>query len=168
MYQSHCRQPVVRQRPIRPVYQRRPDSACVLPISSTPHFYAAGGIAKFSLGLSSCTSDPNLHCTTSAPYWNDIRLALRKALGSHIDLGYELRRAISYSESAHNKVFDCILRKEVLAAQCSNETPKKRLFSSMDPVFAAARGAAIITRFCPMLPIPRAGFPDLRPKPQGW
>jgi hypothetical protein len=136
-------------------------TAHVLPISSAAHFYAAAGIANFSLGLSS--DNP-----TDSFYWLQIRLALRRALNSYLSRGHELGRVISYGESAHDEMFDSILTAEVLAAQTSHEPEKQPHFSSNDPVFAAARGAAEFGRVCPKLPSYGTCFPDLRPKMQGW
>ena len=153
-------------------------TAHVLPLSSAPHFYAASGIANFSLGLlSSRRHHPALSPLSphgpayNSPYWFQIRLALRTALDSYLDRGHELGRVISYGESAHDEVFDSILRQEALAAQSSDEPERRRQppqFSSHDPVFAAARGAAVFARFCPKLPSYVSCFPDLRPRMQGW
>jgi hypothetical protein len=143
-------------------------TAHVLPIWSAPSFYAAVGIANFSLGLSSCASDTELDCPASASYWSDIRLELRRALNSYFNRGHELGRVVSFGESAHNSIFDSILREEVLSAQSSNETLKRPVFTSFDPVFVAARGATIFARICLTLRFPDACFPDLTPKMQGW
>jgi hypothetical protein len=65
-------------------------------------------------------------------------------------------------------MFDSILREEVLAAQISGKPGNQPQFSSNDPVFAAARGAAEFARYCPKLPSYGSCFPDLRPKMPGW
>jgi hypothetical protein len=65
-------------------------------------------------------------------------------------------------------MFDSILREEVLAAQFSDEPEQQPQFSSNDPIFAAAKGAAEFARFCPKLPSYGSCFPDLRPRMQGW
>ena len=156
-------------------------TAHVLPLSSAPHFFAASGIANFSLGLLSSFNhhhhNPQLSqlspygpAANNSPYWFQIRLALRAALDSYLDRGQELGRVISYGESAHNEVFDAILREEVLAAQSPDEPERQQpQFSSDDPVFAAARGASVFARFCHTLPSYGSScFPDLRPQMQGW
>ncbi|KAI9821646.1 MAG: hypothetical protein M1827_002227 [Pycnora praestabilis] len=145
-------------------------TAYVLPLSSAAHFYAADGIANFSLGLSSYYSLPHVNSigSVNASYWFQIRLALRTALDSYLNRGHELGRVISYGESAHNEIFDSILREEVLAAQFRDEPEQQPHFSSNDPVFAAARGAAEFARFCPRLPSYGSCFPDLRPRAKGW
>ncbi len=143
----------------------------VLPLSVAAHFYAADGIANFSLGLSSRQhplAHLNPHGPANSPYWFQIRLALRTALDSYLSRGHKLGRVISYGESAHNEMFDSILREEVLAAQFSDEPEWQPQFSSNDPVFAAARGAAEFARFCPKVPTYASCFPDLRPSMQGW
>src|SRR5947207_3392366 len=60
-------------------------TAHIGPFSSASHFYWVDGIANFSLGLSQCTNPPSelpARCTVELPYWYQVRLALRKALGS--------------------------------------------------------------------------------------
>lgn len=44
------------------------------------------------------------------------------------------------------------------------------MFSSIDPVFAAARGAAMFERFCSKMERERPDdcIPDLKPRMQGW
>jgi hypothetical protein len=65
-------------------------------------------------------------------------------------------------------MFDLILREEVLAAQSSGEPERQPLFSSNDPVFAAARGPAELVRVCPKLPSYGSCSPGLMPRQQGW
>jgi len=144
-------------------------TAHVGPKTSALGFYAASGIANFTLGLSSHISGPSPHDHSNDPgydsYWHDIRVALRIALDSYYR-GHELGRVISYGESAENEVFDRVLREEVLAAQDSDDPDKRPLFERREPVFAAARGAVEFVRFCKGL---KDGcFPDLRPRIQGW
>jgi hypothetical protein len=134
-------------------------TAHVSPISCAPHFYAASGIANFSLGL------PSDIDSSDSPYWLQIRFALRTALDSYSSRGYELGRVVSYGESANDEVFQSILREEVLAVQWPEHEVE---FSSQDTVFAAGRGAAEFARLCPNQYIASGCFPDLTPQRQGW
>lgn len=161
---------MVRERPICPLHQYCPDREC-----SPPHLRKTilrrRWHRHFSLGLSSrhhSLSNLNPHSQANSPYWSQIRLALRTALDSYLNRGHELGRVISYGESAHNEMFDLILREEVLAAQSSDEPERQPLFSSNDPVFAGARGAAEFVRVCPKLPSYGSCSPDLMPRQQGW
>jgi len=126
----------------------------VYPKSSGIGLYAAGGIANFSLGL------PSDRPPANSLYWIQVREALRTALDSYFDRGHELRLVLSHGENAHNEIFDAVLREEVLAVQ-SDDPPKDPIFSNLDPVFAAARGAAASARYC----FKKRGscFPDLHP-----
>ncbi|KAI9775531.1 MAG: hypothetical protein M1835_005803 [Candelina submexicana] len=139
-------------------------TAHILPLSSAAHFYAADGIAKFTLGLSSLPPSQD----STSPYWHQIRLALRTALNSYLNRGHNLGRVISYGESALDEIFTRILEEEVRDAQSSDEPDRQPLFSSEGPVYAAARGAALFARLCTRLPRYGSCFPDLRPRMQGW
>ena len=146
-------------------------TAHVTPLSWAPHFYAASGIVNFSLGLSSLhptISDLGSHSQSNPSYWSEVRLALREALNSYLPRGHQLGRVVSYGEGAHNEMFDNVLKEEVLAAQYSSEPEQRPQFWSLDPVFAAARGAAIFARFCSTLERPGDCLPDLTPQRQGW
>lgn len=140
-------------------------TAHVLPISSAGHYYNAAGIANFSLGLASAH---NSSAVSSKVYWKRIRVALRAGLDSYSVRGHQLGRVVSYGESAHNEAFEKILREEVSAAQASHDSAKQPQFASHDPIFAAARGAAVFARWCHLLPKYTNCFPDLRPEPPGW
>ena len=146
-------------------------TAHVGPFSSASHFYCVDGVANFSLGLSQCTNPPSdlpARCTAELPYWYQVRLALRKALGSYLGRGSHLGRVISYGESANNEIFDRVLREEVLAAQLSDGPDLQVEFWDNDPVFAAARGAAEFAKLCTQLPRRDDCFPDLTPRMHGW
>ena len=146
-------------------------TAFVGPFSSATHFYWANGVANFSLGLSQCTnhhSEPRARCTAELPYWYQVRLALREALSSYASRGNNLDRVISYGESAHNEIFDRVLREEVAAAQSNHDPDQQPEFYSGDPVFANARGAAAFAKLCTKLPRKGDCFPDLGPKREGW
>ncbi|KAI9713731.1 MAG: hypothetical protein M1812_006569 [Candelaria pacifica] len=149
------------------LFTKKALTAHILPLSTAAHFYAADGIANFTLGLSSHHYHRPKDSITS-PYWHEIRLALRTALNSYLTHGNELGRVISYGESAHNELFSTILKEEVLAAQSSQEPSQKPLFSSENPIFAPARGAALFARFCMELPGYGDCFADLKPRGQGW
>jgi hypothetical protein len=56
----------------------------------------------------------------------------------------------------------------VLAAQLKDDPDQQLEFSSNDPVFAAARGAAEFAKLCTQLPRRDDCFPDLTPRMQGW
>ncbi|KAI9702328.1 MAG: hypothetical protein M1836_000807 [Candelina mexicana] len=139
-------------------------TAHILPLSSAAHFYAADGIVNFTLGLSSLPPSQD----STSPYWHQIRLALRTALNSYLNRGHNLGRVISYGESALDEIFTKILEEEVRDAQSSDEPDRQPLFSSEDPVYAAARGAALFAKLCTRLPRHGSCFPDLRPRIQGW
>src|SRR6266852_20719 len=130
-------------------------------MSYAPHFYAAGGTVNFTLGLSSLhqpLSQLNLHPETESGYWSEVRLALRTALYSYLSRGRELGRVVVYGESAHDETFNSFLKEEVLAAQLSEDPEKEPQFSSIVPVFAGARGAAVFARFCHNLPSHQSCF----------
>ena len=139
-------------------------TAHVSPILFAPHFYAAGGIANFSLGLESSTPENN------ETYWEEIRQALRMALYSY-QRGHELGRVIVHGEHAENEIFGGILREEVKRAQWSDEDGKQPVWYRRETVFAASRGAAVFGNWC-QRGLGRADwsgcFPDLRPRAPGW
>jgi hypothetical protein len=146
-------------------------TAHVTLLTSAPHFYAAGGIVNFTLGLSSLhqpLSNPKYRGQAELEYWSHVRLALRSALYSYLSRGQELGRVVVYGESAHDETFNAVLKEEVLAAQLSDDPGKRPQFISVDPMFAGARGAAIFARFCRNLPSYQSCFPDLKPRAQGW
>jgi hypothetical protein len=138
-------------------------TAHVTPLTSAPHFYAAGGIVNFTLGLSTL-SNPKYQLE----YWSQVRLALCSALYSYLSRDQELGRVVAYGESARDKTFNAVLKEEALAAQLSDDPEMWPQFKSIDPVFAGARGAAVFARFCRSLPSYQSCFPDLKPREHGW
>jgi hypothetical protein len=152
----------IRQMPDQNVFAvlftRTALTAHVSPLWSAQHFYAAGGILNFNLGLGNERS--------TADYWPRIRSALREGMASYTGRGEKLGLVVSYGESAGNEYFDRILKEEVLNYQVDTAGPE---FSVKDPVFAAARGAAEFAKRAPFLCMHADGcFPDLTPKPPGW
>ena len=107
-------------------------TADVLPLWDAMHFYAADGIANFSLGFRflSEKSSPEV-C------WAGVRL--HTALRAYFDRGSNLRCVVSYGGSATNEIFRKIITQKVLEAQEGDMIP---YFLAGDPVFTAARGAA--------------------------
>jgi hypothetical protein len=103
-------------------------------VSCAAWFYAASGITNFTLG-----SPPPNDLYPSSPYWTTIRANLQAGLDSYYR-SWDLAHVLSYGELAHNVVFHHILREEVLVRRKDDEV--EPVFSSRDPVFAAARGAA--------------------------
>jgi hypothetical protein len=133
-------------------------TAHVSPLWSAQHFYDAGGIVNFDLGLDNERS--------TADYWARVRSALREGMASYAGRGEKLGLVVSYGESAGNEYFDRILKEEVLNYQVDTAGPE---FSVKDPVFAAARGAAEFAKRAPFLCLYADDcFPDLTPKSPGW
>jgi hypothetical protein len=153
------------------LFTKKALTAHVLPISSATHYYNAVGVADFSLGLSSQqdylpeTIPIN---STDLPYWYHVRMALATALDSYLFRGHDLDRVVVYGESAREETFDTILREIVRAAQPDDNPKNRPAYSRYQPVFTAARGAAMFGRLCHNLPGPGTCFPDLRPQEQGW
>jgi hypothetical protein len=139
-------------------------TAHVGPFTWAPHFYAADGVANFSLGLASLRPEQN------ETYWMEIRRELRKALDSYLNRGHELGRVIVHGENADNDIFERILREEVEAAQGSGGEGREVQWYVGDE-WTASRGASVFGNWC-QRGLGRGDesgcFPDLRPKAPGW
>lgn len=153
------------------LFTRTALTAFVGPFWGPTHYFAASGVANFSMGLSQCSerSDPQMtdECPPEAPYWLEVRNNLQVALASYFR-GKDLARVVSWGESAHNTIFATILEQEVLAAQETEDPAKLPRFYSEFPEFSAARGAAEFGKICSRSAISFACIPDIRPKVQGW
>ncbi|KAE9363853.1 hypothetical protein N431DRAFT_432025 [Stipitochalara longipes BDJ] len=139
-------------------------TAHVSPVSFAPHFYAAGGIVDFTLGSKERTP------YNEDRYWQDVRLALSKALDSYLNRGHELGRVIVHGNQVENEEFVKILREEVEAAQWSDEDEKRPRWYTGDE-YTASRGAAIFGNWCHrgLSRGDESGcFPDLTPRGPGW
>ncbi len=146
------------------LFTERALTAHVGPFTWAPHFYAADGVANFSLGLASLSTKQN------ETYWMEIRQELRKALDSYLNRGHELGKVIVHGEDADNEIFERILREEVEAAQLSIEEWREVQWFVGD-AWTASRGASVIGSWC-QRGLGRGDesgcFPDLRPKAPGW
>lgn len=150
------------------LYTRTALAAYVGPFWVSTHYYAASGVANFSIGFSECSKQPDSQaedCPPEAPYWQEVRVNLRAALASYY-LGRNLGRVIVWGESSRNEVFADVLRQEVLAAQ-EREDNLPRLYDDF-PIFSPARGAAGFGKVCASSNISFACIPDIRPRMQGW
>jgi hypothetical protein len=138
-------------------------TAHVGPFTWAPHFYAANGVANFSLGLASLRPEQN------ETYWMEIREELRKALDSYLNRGHELGRVIVHGEDAENGIFGRILREEVEAAQGREGEGEVQWF--VGDGWTASRGASVFGNWC-QRGLGRGDesgcFPDLRPRAPGW
>jgi hypothetical protein len=136
-------------------------TAHVSPIAWAPHFYAAVGVANFSLGLAAKGGKGE------EMYWEEVRGVLRGALGGYLGRGNRLGRVIVHGEATGNEVFIKILREEVESSQ----KEKQQLRWHWGGDSAASRGAAVFGNWC-QRGLGRGDmsgcFPDLRPRPQGW
>jgi hypothetical protein len=144
------------------LFTERALTAHVGPFAWAPHFFAANGVANFSLGLASLR--PELNET----YWMEIREELRKALDSYLNRGHELGRVIVHGEDADNGIFEGILREEVEAAQWREEGEVQWFVGDE---WTASRGASVFGNWC-QRGLGRGDesgcFPDLRPRGPGW
>ena len=132
-------------------------TAHVSPICNSMHFYAAGGIANFSLGYNPALPSPN-------SYWPEIRSALRDAMGSYLDRGHTLGLVVAHGEGVISQPsFMTLLLEEVKKAQFSGELP---IFTAKNPVYAGARGAAEFGKRCMLTDLDC--IPDLKPRGPGW
>ena len=144
-------------------------STHVLSLFSALGYSYSKGYTDFHLGFKfappydkNCTSD----------YWHGVRRQLFVTLTSYYRYNYPdflLDCVVSYGEAAHDPRFDRVIREEVLAFQRRDGEPKMLpVFSSVEPIFAAARGAALFGRYCTKLERPGDCIPDLRPRLPGW
>ena len=138
-------------------------TAHVGPFTWAPHFYAANGVANFSLGLASLRPEQN------ETYWMEIRHELRKALDSYLNRGHELGRVVVHGEDAENGIFGRKLREEVEAAQGREGEGEVQWFVGDE--WTASRGASVFGNWCQRglgRGDERGCFPDLRPRAPGW
>jgi len=151
------------------MYTRTALTAFVGPFWASTHYYAAEGVANFSIGFSECSKQSDIQdedCPADAPYWQEVRLNLRAGLFAYYRRGTDLARVVVWGESSRNEIFADILRQEVLAAQ-EREDNFPRLYDAF-PIYAPARGAAGFGKVCANSTISFACIPDIRPKMQGW
>ena len=138
------------------LYTSKALTAHVSPICNSMHFYAAGGIANFSLGYQAAMQQPST-------YWPQVRAALRNAMDAYFSRGHKLGLVVAHGEGLRDAYFTDVLQDEVKKAQVSGEMPT---FTAKDPVYAAARGAAEFGKRCMLTDIDC--IPDLTPKAPGW
>jgi len=125
-------------------------------------------ILNFSLGLSQSSSSFET-TTNESIYWHEIRQAIRTVLKSWYGLPYEVSRAIIYGESVRDEDLNAIIREEIQRVRDGDEVERQStIFYSEDPVYAAARGAALLADWCSKLKDYYSCFPDLRPRMRDW
>lgn len=122
----------------------------VSPLAGAMHMYAAPGIANFSVGLDK---------VDTGAYWNRLRSVVREGMHKYYR-SRELGLVIVHGEGARDQTFRRVLEEEVQALN-----PSMPPTSDVDPVFAAARGAAEFAKRGPFVCLhPEDCFPDLTPR----
>ncbi|KAE9376330.1 hypothetical protein N431DRAFT_452759 [Stipitochalara longipes BDJ] len=144
-------------------------AAHVLHLDSATSFREGYGTTNFSLELSSQSISIHQTPEHDSIDWHEVRQAIRTVLKPWWDIYHDIRRVIIYGESAHEDILNAIIKEEIQRGQGSDEGEKQPpIFYSEDPVYAAAKGAAILANLCPRLKDYYSCFPDLRPRMQNW